>query len=74
MLSSTDIGHYTRLKAEGRLEKYTPEETPKIAEAFRGLDPDGYFHTTSGGTVLITYNASKVKDEDAPKKPVKKKK
>ena len=68
VFSSTDIGHYTRLKAEGRLEKYIPEETPKIAEAFRGLDPDGYFHTTSGGTVLLTYNASKVKDEDAPKK------
>src|SRR6478609_1774556 len=68
VFSSTDIGHYTRLKAEGRLEKYIPEETPKIAEAFRGLDPDGYFHTTSGGTVLISYNASKVKDEDAPKK------
>ena len=68
VFSSTDIGHYTRLKAEGRLEKYIPEETPKIAEAFRGLDPDGYFHTTSGGTVLLSYNSSKVKDEDAPKK------
>jgi iron(III) transport system substrate-binding protein len=68
VFSSTDIGHYVRLKAEGQLEKYTPEETPKVAEAFRNLDPDGYFHTTSGGFVLISYNTSKVKPEDAPQK------
>ncbi len=68
VFSSTDIGHYVRLKKQGQLEKYTPEDTSKIAEAFRNLDPDGYFHTTSAGFVLITYNSSKVKPEDAPKK------
>jgi iron(III) transport system substrate-binding protein len=66
VFSSTDIGHLVRLKAQGQLEKYTPEDASKITEAFRNLDPDGYFHTTSAGFVLITYNSSKVKPEEAP--------
>lgn len=68
VFSSTDIGHYVRLKAEGKLEKYTPEEQAKALDAFKGLDADGYFHTTSGGFVLISYNTSKVKPEEAPQK------
>jgi iron(III) transport system substrate-binding protein len=68
VFSSTDIGHYVRLKKEDKLEKYTPEETSKILDVFKGLDPDGYYHTTSGGFVLITYNTSKVKPEEAPQK------
>ena len=67
VFSSTDIGHYVRLKAEGKLDKYTPEDTSRITEAFRAIDPDGFYHTTSAGLVLITYNSSKVKAEDAPK-------
>src|SRR5688572_19252854 len=68
VFSSTDLGHYARLKAEGRLDKYVPENTPKISEAFRNFDPDGYFHTTAAGLVVLTYNTAKVKPEDAPKK------
>jgi iron(III) transport system substrate-binding protein len=68
VFSSTDIGHYVRLKAQKQLVKYTPENEAKIAEPFRNLDPDGYFHTTSAGFVVISYNTSKVKPEDAPKK------
>ncbi|MBS0521767.1 MAG: extracellular solute-binding protein [Proteobacteria bacterium] len=68
VFSSTDIGHYVRLKKQGQLEKYIPEDSSKISEAFRNLDPDGYFHTTSAGFVLITYNTSKVKPEEAPQK------
>jgi iron(III) transport system substrate-binding protein len=68
VFSSTDIGHYVRLKKEGKLEKYTPEESSKILDVFKNLDSDGYFHTTSGGFVLISYNTSKVKAEDVPKK------
>jgi len=67
VFSSTDVGHYVRLKAEGRLEKYTPETAGKIVEAFRNVDPDGFFHTTSSGLVLLTYNSTKVKAEEAPK-------
>ena len=68
VFSTTDMGHVMRFKAEGRLDKYVPENTAKIAEAFRNLDPDGFFHTTSAGFVVLTYNTSKVKAEDAPKK------
>jgi len=68
VFSSTDIGHFIQLKAQGKLEKYTPENTSKISKPLQGLDPDGYFHTTSGGYVLISYNSTKVKPEDAPKK------
>ena len=68
VFSSTDLGHFARLKAEGRLDKYVPETTPKISEAFRSYDPDGFYHTTAAGQVVLTYNSSKVKAEDAPKK------
>ena len=68
VFSTTDIGHVMRFKAEGRLEKYTPENVAKITEVFRNADPDGFFHTTSAGFVVLTYNTSKVKAEDAPKK------
>lgn len=67
VFSSTDLGHFVRLKAEGRLEKYTPENTPKIAESFRNLDADGYYHTTAMGLVLISYNTDKVTAEESPK-------
>jgi iron(III) transport system substrate-binding protein len=67
VFSSTDLGHFVHLKAEGRLEKYVPEDTTKISEVFRNIDPDGYFNTTSAGQVVISYNSSKVKPEDSPK-------
>ncbi|HZP97930.1 MAG TPA: extracellular solute-binding protein [Reyranella sp.] len=67
VFSSTDIGHVMRFKAEGKLVKYVPETEAKAAEAFRNADPDGFFHTTSAGFVVLTYNSSKVKAENAPK-------
>jgi len=68
VFSSTDVGHDVRLKAEGKFEKYIPETASKILPEFQNFDPDGYYHTTSAGLVVITYNTSKVKPEDAPKK------
>jgi iron(III) transport system substrate-binding protein len=68
VFSSTDVGHYVRLAAEGRFEKYIPESESKIIPAFRNFDPAGFYHPTSAGLVLLTYNSSKVKAEDAPKK------
>src|SRR5262249_955366 len=67
VFSSTDVGHLVRLKAEGKFEKYTPEDASKILPVFQDFDPDGYYHTTSAGMVVLTYNTSKVKAEDAPK-------
>jgi iron(III) transport system substrate-binding protein len=68
VFSTTDVGHVIRFKAEGKLEKYVPETEAKAVEAFRNADPDGYFHTTSAGFVVLTYNSSKVKPEEAPQK------
>jgi iron(III) transport system substrate-binding protein len=68
VFSSTDVGHYVRLAAEGRFEKYAPETEAKIVPTFRNFDPQGYYHTTSAGLVVLTYNTSKVTVEDAPKK------
>ena len=68
VFSSTDVGHYVRLKAEGRFDKYVPEASSKIVSAFQNFDPDGFYHTTSAGLVVLTYNTAKVKPEEAPKK------
>ena len=68
VFSSTDVGHYVRLKAEGKFEKYLPESASKILPAFQNFDPDGYYHTTSAGLVVLTYNTAKVTAEEAPKK------
>ena len=68
VFSSTDVGHYVRLAAEGRFEKYMPETESKILPAFRNFDPAGFYHTTSAGLVVLTYNSTKVTAEEAPKK------
>src|ERR1700753_423683 len=68
VFSTTDIAHVLKFKAEKKLVQFVPENEAKAATAFQGLDPDGYFHTTSGGFVVLSYNSSKVKPEDAPKK------
>jgi iron(III) transport system substrate-binding protein len=68
VFSSTDVGHYVRLAGEGRFEKYVPETEAKIVPAFRNFDPQGYYTTTSAGLVVLTYNTTKVKAEEAPTK------
>jgi iron(III) transport system substrate-binding protein len=68
VFSSTDVGHYVRLAAEGRFEKYAPETESKILPTFRNFDPAGFYHTTSAGLVVLTYNSTKVKAEEAPNK------
>lgn len=68
VFSSTDVGHYVRLKADGKFEKYVPEVEAKILPQFQKFDPDGYYHTTSAGLVALTYNTTKVKPEEAPTK------
>ncbi len=48
VFSSTDVGHYVRLTAEGRFDKYVPETESKILPTFRNFDPAGFYHTTVG--------------------------
>ena len=67
VFSSTDVGHYVQLKAQGKFEKYIPETTSKILPEFQTFDVDGYYHPTSAGLVVLTYNTAKVKPGEAPK-------
>jgi iron(III) transport system substrate-binding protein len=67
VFSSTDISHFVQLKQNANLEKYVPENQGKIVEAFRNVDPDGFYTVTWVGLVAISYNTTKVKAADAPK-------
>lgn len=67
VFSSTDPSHDEALKQKGLLARYVPENDARLIPVFRAFDKDGYYHTTSGGLVLIAYNTSKVKPEEAPK-------
>lgn len=67
VFSSTDVGHYVQLKKDKKLLKYVPNAASTVFKDFQGLDKDGFYHTTSAGMVLITYNKELMKPEDAPK-------
>jgi iron(III) transport system substrate-binding protein len=69
VISSTDQGHYTRMKQDGWLLPYKPKSADELVDAFRSFnDPDGLFTATAAGLVLITYNTSVVSPAEAPKK------
>ena len=68
VLSSTDITHPMLLKAQGHVEKFVPANGATLSKALQNIDPEGFFHVTSIGTIGITYNSAKVKAADAPKK------
>jgi iron(III) transport system substrate-binding protein len=69
VFSSTDIGQYTMLKADGHLEKFHPENLRFLFESFQqSSDRDGFYWVTSAGTVLINFNTRHVQAADAPKK------
>lgn len=67
VFASTDVSHCLELKSKGLLEKFVPANATESLPAVQNADPDGFFHTTSLGVIAITYNASKVKAEEAPK-------
>jgi iron(III) transport system substrate-binding protein len=67
IFSSTDLGHSVELKAKGAFEKYVPENASKVADIYKGYDPDGTYFVTSAGMIGIGYNTAKVKQADAPK-------
>jgi iron(III) transport system substrate-binding protein len=68
VISTTDLGHYAYLKEKGLLTKFTPEAAAKAFKAYQGLDPDGYFHVTSAGLVVLAYNKEKTAGKTLPKK------
>ena len=67
VFSSTDPGHDETLKQKGLLAHYVPQNDAALSPQFRNFDKDGYYHSTTAGLVLISYNTLKVKPEDAPK-------
>lgn len=68
VFGSTDIGHYVQLKARKLLLKFEPSTASGLDPRFRGIDPDGYYHTTSASLISFVYNTSKVKPEQVPRK------
>jgi iron(III) transport system substrate-binding protein len=66
--SSTDASHLVTLKTQGHLQKYVPDNTDKVVESVRRLnDPEGFYLMTFAGLVALTYNADKVKADEAPR-------
>lgn len=68
VFSTTDLGHYSQLKGKGLLMKYVPAAAAKAHKQFQGLDPDGTFHITSAGLVVIAYNIDKLQGQPLPSK------
>ncbi len=68
VLSSTDITHPITLKKQDQVEKFVPANGATLSKALQNIDPEGFFHVTSIGTIGITYNSAKVKPADAPRK------
>jgi iron(III) transport system substrate-binding protein len=69
IISSTDLSHYPKMKADGWLMKYKPHNLSNMIDAFKPYnDPDDEYFVTSAGLVMITYNTDLVKGADIPKK------
>ena len=67
VFSSTDPGHDESLKQKGLLAHYVPQNDAALSAPFQAFDKDGYYHSTSGGLILIAINTGKIKPQDAPK-------
>ena len=69
VISTTDVGHYGRMKKDGWLQPYKPRNAAELVESFAPYnDPEHHFVVTSAGMVLITYNTTLVSEKDAPRK------
>ena len=67
VFSSTDLGHYVRLKPMGVFLRYATPNAAELLPQFKDIDPDGAYFVTSAGLICITYNKDKVKETEAPK-------
>jgi len=66
VFSSTNSGHFTQLKREGRLVKFTPVNAAGMLPTIQNVDPDGFFHTSFLGLFLMTHNTRLVDEAEAP--------
>ena len=67
VFSSTDVGHYVRLKQAGRLARVEPPNAAGILAEFRNYDPDGTYIPTNYGLIGITYNTTKAPAAEVPR-------
>jgi iron(III) transport system substrate-binding protein len=67
VFSSTNSGHFTLLKREGRLMQFRPRNADELLPQIRVADPDNHFQTTFLGLFLMAHNTQKVREADAPK-------
>jgi iron(III) transport system substrate-binding protein len=67
VFSSTDIGNFLTLKAQGALASYAPANEAKLLPLLRGLDKDATFHATVASVMVIAYNRDKLAAADVPK-------
>jgi iron(III) transport system substrate-binding protein len=66
VFSSTNSGHFTQLKRDGRLMQFRPENASGLLPAIQNADPDNFFHTTFLGLFLMTHNTRLVSEAEAP--------
>ena len=67
IFSSTDSGHYTFLKREGKLMQFRPKNADALAPEVRTADPENYYQHAYMGLYLMAYNTQKVSAAEAPK-------
>ncbi|WP_431283583.1 ABC transporter substrate-binding protein [Humitalea sp. 24SJ18S-53] len=67
VFSSTNSGHYTLLKREGKLTRFLPENSKGMLPALQNIDPDNFFHTSYLGLYLMAHNTRLVSEADAPR-------
>src|SRR5690242_6299405 len=66
VVNSSDAAHFIVWKREGFLEPFVPEDVAKFYKA-EHKDPDGQFAGFRVGLVVVGYNTTMVKAEEAPK-------
>ena len=69
VISSTDVGHYVKMKQDGWLQPYRPKNLGELADAFKPFnDPDDLYVATAAGLILLTYNTTVVSAAEAPRR------
>jgi iron(III) transport system substrate-binding protein len=66
VFSSVDIGNFVKLKEQGALMAYKPENAAKLLPAFQNLDKEGMFHATTASVIAIAYNIRALTADEAP--------
>src|SRR5262249_35416656 len=66
VVNSSDAAHFIVWKREGLLEPFVPEDVAKFYKD-EHKDPDGQFAGFRVGLVVVGYNTTMVKAEEAPK-------